>query len=70
MVYHLPSKNQIALAYYVLSETSAISMCFALCLMVSHPEVQEEKRLWPDIKDVPNGDTVNAIVRKKVSFKF
>ncbi|KAK7452128.1 hypothetical protein VKT23_012234 [Stygiomarasmius scandens] len=47
-------------------ETSAHSMCFALCLMALYPEVQEKmyqetKRLWPDIKDVPNGDTVNAI---------
>ncbi|THU87883.1 cytochrome P450 [Dendrothele bispora CBS 962.96] len=46
-------------------ETSAHSMCFAICLMALYPEVQEKmyretKELWPDIKDVPTGETVNA----------
>ncbi|KAF5341535.1 hypothetical protein D9758_012595 [Tetrapyrgos nigripes] len=46
-------------------ETSAHSLCFTLCLLALYPEVQEKmyqetKRLWPNLSDIPNGDTVGA----------
>ncbi|KAK7455740.1 hypothetical protein VKT23_010772 [Stygiomarasmius scandens] len=56
-------------------ETSAHSICFALCLMALYPDVQgkiyqETKKLWPSIKDMPNGETVTTVRANSSSYDF